>query len=161
MGASQYVLDLRERLGTQLLLLPSVCGLVFNDAGEILLHRRSDTGRWAVIGGGMDPGEQPADAVVRKVFEETGVRAVAERITAVYTVPQQTYANGDQAQYVVTVFRCRWIAGTPHAADDETLEAKFFPLDQLPELRPDHRARIEHAAAGGEPFFVPPDKPVT
>ena len=51
MPLSDYARGLREKVGHDLLLMPGVCGLVFNDAGEILLGRRSDNGRWAVIGG--------------------------------------------------------------------------------------------------------------
>ena len=153
---SHYVRELRERVGRELLLMPAVSGLVFNEAGEILLHRRSDTGQWAVIGGMVDPGEEPADAVVREVFEETGVRVEPERLTGVYRTGVVTYDNGDRAQYIVTVFRCRPLSGTPHPHDDESLEVRYFPIAELPELRGDHRARIQHALGGGPPFFRPP-----
>jgi len=39
--------------------VPGVCALIFNDNNEILLQRRSDSGRWGLLGGMMDPGEQP------------------------------------------------------------------------------------------------------
>ena len=87
MGMSDYVRRLRDQVGRELLLMPAVSGLVFNAAGEILLHRRSDDGTWAVIGGMVDPGEEPADAVVREVLEETGVVAEPERLTGVDRTP--------------------------------------------------------------------------
>ena len=46
----------------------------------MLLHRRSDTGKWALIGGALDPGEHPADGVVREVLEETGIDAATGQI---------------------------------------------------------------------------------
>src|SRR5262245_40881706 len=153
---SDYVRQLRKRVGEELLLMPAVSGLVFNAEGEILLHRRSDTGQWAVIGGMVDPGEEPADAVVREVFEETGVRVEPERITGVYRTGIVTYDNGDRAQYIVTVFRCRPLSGTPHPHDDESLEVRYFRIEDLPELRGDHRLRIQHALADGPTFFAPP-----
>ena len=156
MGMSPYVTELRRQMGTRLLLLPGVCGLVFNAAGEVLLHRRSDTGRWAVLGGMLDPDEEPADAVVREVFEETAVRVAPERVTGVYTTPVITYDNGDRAQYVITAFRCRPIAGTPRVNDDESLEVRYFPLDALPDLRADHALRIRHAVEPGPVFFAAP-----
>ncbi len=110
MPLSDYIKNLRAKIGNDLLLLPSAGALVFNAAGEILLQRRSDNGRWALIGGMLDPEEQPADAVVREVFEETGVRVVPERITDVYLTRVITYADGNRAQYVITAFRCRPIA---------------------------------------------------
>jgi 8-oxo-dGTP pyrophosphatase MutT (NUDIX family) len=152
---SEYLKNIRGRIGNELLLLPGVCALVFNDAGEILLQRRSDTGRWAVIGGMMDPGEQPVDALVREVFEETGLRVIPERITGVYLTRVITYPDGNRAQYVITAFRCRPLSGTPHVHDDESLEVCYFPLAALPEISDDHRRRIDHAKADAPAFFTP------
>jgi 8-oxo-dGTP pyrophosphatase MutT (NUDIX family) len=156
MPIPEHVQRLRSKVGHELIFLPGVCALVINDASEILLGRRSDTGEWAVIGGILDPGEALADAVVREVLEETGIHAVPERITGVYTTPVITYPNGDRAQYVITAFRCRYLSGMPYAADEESLEVRFFPLNALPELRPDHLPRIEHAMADAPAYFAPP-----
>jgi 8-oxo-dGTP pyrophosphatase MutT (NUDIX family) len=153
MPIPQYIRDLRTKIGHDLILMPGVCGLVFNDAGEILLNRRSDSGRWAVLGGIPEPGEEPAEAVVREVFEETGVRAQPLRITEVGTSPIVNYPNGDRAQYLVVTFYCRAIGGEPRVNDDESLEVKYFPLDRLPEISPQHRLRIEHAAAHAPAAF--------
>jgi len=78
---------------------------------------------------------------------------VPERITEVSLTRVITYPNGDLTQYVVTVFRCRPVAGVAHAADEESLEARYFSLDKLPELCPDHLNRIAHAARGEGVFF--------
>ena len=53
-----------------------------NERGDVLLHQSADDGNWYLIGGGMDPGEQPADAVVREVLEETGLEVIPERSSA-------------------------------------------------------------------------------
>jgi hypothetical protein len=61
-----------------------------------------------------------------------------------------TYPNGDVAQYVITAFRCRAEGGPPHAADEESSEVRYFPLDALPpDLSPAHRQRIRDAADPG------------
>lgn len=156
MPLSEYMKDLRAKIGNDLLLVPAVCGLFFNDAGEILLGRRADTGGWALIGGMLDPGEQPADALVREVFEETGLTVAPERITGVYLTRIITYADGNRAQYVITAFRCRPLKGTPHVHDEESLEVRYFPMAALPELSDDHRRRIEHALQAAPAFFVEP-----
>src|SRR5439155_5015363 len=105
MGMSAYIQSLRTRIGHDLLLLPAVSAIIFNDRGEVLLHQSSDDGRWYLIGGAMDPGENPADACVREVREETGLIVTPERIVGVYNSPQGVYPNGDQCTYVRTTFR--------------------------------------------------------
>ena len=46
---------------------------MINSAGEVLLIRRADDGRWAMPGGWVEPGETPAEAAVRETAEETGL----------------------------------------------------------------------------------------
>jgi 8-oxo-dGTP pyrophosphatase MutT (NUDIX family) len=144
MPIPKFLSNLREKIGHDLLMLPGVCALVFNDANEILLNRRSDTQKWALLGGIPEPGEEPADAIVREVLEETGVRVQPLRITGVYASPIIAYPNQDRAQYLIVTFYCRAISGEPRVNDDESLEVKYFPLDELPELSAQHRLRIEH-----------------
>jgi 8-oxo-dGTP pyrophosphatase MutT (NUDIX family) len=66
---SPYVRDLRDLVGDRLLLLPSVAVFVRDDAGRVLLVRHSDTGQWGAVGGGIDPGESPAEAARREAWE--------------------------------------------------------------------------------------------
>lgn len=56
--------------------------------GDVLLVRASDqagaaAGRWFLPGGGIDFGEDPADAVVRELREETGLAGVVTGLVAV------------------------------------------------------------------------------
>jgi 8-oxo-dGTP diphosphatase len=145
MPISDYIKGLREKIGTDLLLVPGVTAIIFNQRREVLLHRATDDGKWYTIGGAMDPGENPADAAVREAFEETGLRVVPKRIVGVYADPVVVYANGDRVIYVSTCFECEVIGGTLGSGDDESLELRYFPVDRLPELLPSHRHRIEQA----------------
>jgi ADP-ribose pyrophosphatase YjhB (NUDIX family) len=154
MPISPYVRGLRQRVGSDLLFLPGVSAVVLNGAGEILLQRRSDFGTWSLLGGILDPGEEPADGVVREVFEETAVAVEPVRITGVYATPTVRYPNGDQALYAITCFLCRAVGGPgPRVNDDESLEVRYFNPASLPEMRPDHRLRIQHALSGSERAF--------
>jgi 8-oxo-dGTP pyrophosphatase MutT (NUDIX family) len=156
MAIPHYIQKLREKVGHDLLFVPGVCGIVFNDAGEVLLNRRSDTGRWAVIGGVPEPGEELADALIREVFEETGIIAEPQRISGVDLTPLVTCSNGDLVQYVVTTFVCRAVGGELRVDGDESLEVNFFPLNAMPVLSEQHRARIDHAVNKTAPYFKPP-----
>ncbi|MCZ9341240.1 NUDIX hydrolase, partial [Streptomyces sp. TRM76130] len=51
MPTPDFIRTLRATAGHQLLWLPGVTALVFDDDGRVLLNRRSDTRRWSVIGG--------------------------------------------------------------------------------------------------------------
>ena len=150
MPVPAFIRGLRDRIGHDLLLLPGVTALVFNGRGEVLLNRRTDNGRWSVIGGVLEPGEEPAVGCAREVLEETGVRVAVERVSGVYLTSVIEYPNGDVAQYVTTAFRCRAVEGEPRVNDDESSDVRFFPLDALPDdLKAEHVTRILHAATTG------------
>jgi 8-oxo-dGTP pyrophosphatase MutT (NUDIX family) len=155
MPISPYVRGLRERVGHGLLLLPGVTAVVFDDAGRVLLGERSDNGQWALIAGVMDPGEQPAETIVREVYEETAVHVVPERITSVLTQPTTVYPNGDRCEYVDITFRCRAIGGEARVNDDESLAVGWFALDDLPPIADLVRHRIECALTPGTWFADP------
>jgi ADP-ribose pyrophosphatase YjhB (NUDIX family) len=150
MPISSYICKLREKVGNDLLLLPAVGAIIVDGENRVLLHRASDDGKWYTIGGAIDPGEEPAAAAVREAREETGLDVEPMRVLAVQSSPAMTYPNGHRAQYVSIAFLCRVIGGTPHAADDESLEVRFFALDELPELRPEQLLRVRHALSGDE-----------
>lgn len=153
MPVPEYIQSLRAKVGRDLLMLPGVGAIVFNAAGDVLLQKRSDFRIWAPIGGILDPGEEPADAAVREVREETGVEVVPERVSGIYTTPVITYPNGDRAVFTITCFACRAVRGEPRVNDDESLDVRYFDPQHLPDLRPDHRLRIDHALAGREAAF--------
>jgi len=97
------------------------------------------------IGGMVEVGEEPADAIVREVLEETGVHVEPQRLAGVFDGPDVTYLNGDRVHYITIVMRCRPVGGEPRVNDDETLDVRYFPLDTLPEMRADHHRNIEVA----------------
>ncbi|MDP9795153.1 8-oxo-dGTP diphosphatase [Catenuloplanes nepalensis] len=157
MGVSDYIAGLRARIGHDLLMLPSASAVVVNDAGELLLERRSDDGRWSIPSGVIDPGEQPAEAAVREVLEETGVRVTVERLAGVAMHPTR-YPNGDECQYLNLWFLCRPVPGEDAArvADDESLEVGWFAQDVLPPLNDYERLRIETTMRGSETAWFAP-----
>lgn len=155
MPTPAFILALRKKIGHDLLLLPGVSGVVVNDAGHVLLVRSIHHGQWMPVGGCVEPGEEPADCIVREILEETGVTAVPERIVGVDAWGDVTYANGDRCRFVTTTFRCRAVGGEPRVADEESLEVRYFAPDALPaEIQPHHRRRVEQALRG-DPISAP------
>ena len=82
-------------------IVPSANVVVTNDAGEILLIRRSDNENWALPGGAMDPGESLPDCGIRETREETGIRCEITGLVGVYTNPRHVIlytSNGEVRQ---------------------------------------------------------------
>ncbi|MFF0789242.1 NUDIX domain-containing protein [Streptomyces spiralis] len=155
MATPDFIRTIRASAGRQLLWLPGVTAIVFDDEGNVLLGRRSDTGRWSVIGGIPDPGEQPAACAVREVHEETAVRCVAERVVLVQALEPVTYANGDICQFMDITFRCRAVGGEARVNDDESLDVGWFAVDALPDLDEFGLVRIKQALSEGPTWFEP------
>ena len=155
MATPDFVLALREKIGTRRLWLSGVTAVVEHE-GKLLMVKRSDTGAWTPVTGIIDPGEQPATAAAREVLEEAGVVAVADRLAWVHVLPPVTYPNGDEAQYLDLVFRMRFVSGIPYPADGENTKAAWFALDALPPHSTGFAERIAHALsdAGQTAFEV-------
>lgn len=148
MPTPDFVLALRERIGHDPLWMPGVTAVVRNDRGEVLLVRRADFGHWSLVSGILEPGEQPAVGLRREIEEETGVTAEIEALTAVWSLPEVTYPNGDRARYLDLCFLARHISGEARVNDDESLEVGWFALDALPSgLVERSRIRLERALA--------------
>ena len=129
--------------------------MVLDERNRVLLGRRADNGRWTLITGILDPGEQPAEGVVREVLEETGVVAEVEHLAEVHAGDPMEFVNGDRAQFLTLNFRCRQVGGEARVNDDESSEVGWFGLHELPELTDYHRDRLKAALrAGGVPEFV-------
>jgi 8-oxo-dGTP pyrophosphatase MutT (NUDIX family) len=155
MATPDFIRTIRASAGHQLLWLPGVTAIVFDDEGRVLLGRRSDTRKWSIIGGIPDPGEQPAACAVREVFEETNVRCVVERVVLVQALERVTYENGDTCQYMDTTFRCRAVGGEARVNDDESLDVGWFAVDALPELNEFAMLRIKQALSDAPTWFDP------
>ncbi|HEX2618767.1 MAG TPA: NUDIX hydrolase [Phototrophicaceae bacterium] len=160
MPIPEYIRHLREKIGHDLLMMPAVAAIIFNDAGEVLLQLRSDNHLWALPGGAIEPGEEPAEAAIREVWEETGLKVIPERISGVYGGDNNFthYPNGDEVAIIAITFVCRVVGGALQIDDDETLELRYFKVDDLPEnIMSRHQIRIRHAAASSEVFFRMPE----
>ncbi|WP_158867339.1 NUDIX hydrolase [Leifsonia sp. AG29] len=117
---------------------------VIVDDDRILLAHWNESGRsgWTLPGGGIDPGEDPVDAVVREIAEETGYRAVADELLGIDSkiVPAEHrfVADAGPLHALRIVYRARVIDGTlTNELDGTTDEAAWFALDRIPNRRVD------------------------
>ena len=136
---------------------PSAGAVIFNEAGEVLLERRSDSGFWGLPGGGVDIGESVSDAVVREVYEETGLRVGITRLVGIYSDPRHSiasYPSGDVVHYVNVLFECRRESGELRISSEST-DIRYFPPDSLPEsILVAHRVRIQDAVSASDVPFI-------
>lgn len=137
MPISAYLKHLRAHIGSDVVLLPAVNALIRDEHGHILMERRSDNNMWALPGGAIDPGEHPAQALVREVWEETGLKVVPEYIVGVFGGLQgfyHRYPNGDEVESVTILFACRVVAGHLGAKDGESAELRYVSLEHMASL---------------------------
>jgi 8-oxo-dGTP diphosphatase len=141
-----YIATIRRVYGQGRLLLPGVSAVVLRTDLEpgrvhILLTRRSDTGRWSLPAGIVEPLEQTAAAIFRELLEETRITADVERLALLRTDPDVVYPNGDRCQFVAMCFRCRYVSGEAQVGDEESTEVAWFPADDLPDELTDIQVR--------------------
>jgi len=156
MPISEYLAGVRKHVGNALLLMPGVAGIIRNDGGQILLQRRSDDGKWGLPAGSIDPGEAPAEALIREVREETGLVVRPYKLLGVFGGSdgfRHVYPSGDIVEYMVALFTCEVVGGKLEIGDDESLELRFFSPDEMPPLKANYPADIFIRAESEETLF--------
>lgn len=135
MAISEYLRQLRGKIGHDLVLLPAVCVLIWDGDGRLLLMREAQTGRWQTVGGMIDPDEAPADAARREAVEETGLTVRLQRLRTAVGGPgyRVDYPNGDRCSYVSIVFDADVVSGEL-TGDDEVAELRWFRRHEIHDL---------------------------
>lgn len=128
-------------------MVPSVNVVVVNEAGDILLIRRTDNGNWALPGGAIDLGESASHAAVRETREETGVSCEITGLVGIYTDPRHVihYTSDDEVrQEFSIVLTGRPVSGEP-TPSSESSEVRWVPAARVEAYEMDQamRKRIE------------------
>ncbi|MFD5318394.1 NUDIX hydrolase [Streptomyces sp. NPDC127098] len=93
---------------------------------------------WTLPGGGVEPLEDPFDAVIREVAEETGYEAVVERLLGVDSrvIPAAEARRGVPHQNVGVFYEVRVTGGRPRPEPNgETAESVWTPIPDVARLR--------------------------
>lgn len=111
-------------------------GVVVLKGDFVLMIRRGTpprVGQWSIPGGGQELGETVAEAAVREVLEETGIRIAVKGLIDVVDLirpsedPERT---GIEFHYTLIDLAAVWLDGEPVAGDDVT-DARWVPIDDL------------------------------
>ncbi len=134
-GMSPFYRSIRERIGTSLLLIPGAAAIIRDQLGRVLVQRKHDDS-WSLPAGAVEPGESPSATIVREVFEETGLHVRPRRVAAVVggRSCRVRYPNGDEVEYVTTIFDCEVIGGALIEANEETKQLAYFEVREMPAL---------------------------
>ncbi|MBK8618482.1 MAG: NUDIX domain-containing protein [Anaerolineales bacterium] len=104
----------------------AVAAMIFDEQGRILLFKHTYRKfEWGIPAGGLEYNEQPADAIVREFFEETGMELQVERMLLA--------ESSREDRNISLIYLCK-IAGGTFKESHEISEMKYFEVDHLPRM---------------------------
>lgn len=108
----------------------AIGAIVGNDAGEMLLVQRKDSGIWLYPTGWADVGYSPSEVALKEVHEETGIECDVRRLLGV--VDGQRMGFSRFGMYML-LFHCHATGGELNPHPLETGDVGWFQQGKLPE----------------------------
>lgn len=102
-------------------------GIAIIEKAKILLTKRRDFPVWCIPGGHISPGESVIDTAVRETQEETGLVVQVIDFVGLYSLPHK-WENGS----CEIILRGEVRSGELLTSTDETCDARYFSIDELP-----------------------------
>jgi len=99
------------------------------DGSRVLVQDRLDT-EWPGItfpGGHVEKGESFTDAVIREVYEETGLRISSPRLCGI-----KDWCNDDGSRYMVLFYRTERFEGELHGSEEG--EVRWLELEEMKKM---------------------------
>ncbi|MGW0518238.1 NUDIX hydrolase [Crossiella sp. NPDC003009] len=136
----------------------AVSAFVQDEAGRVLMIRRTDNDLFAIPGGQLELGETLTEAVVRELDEETGIVVEVTGLIGIYSNPDHViaYDDGEVRQEFSICFRARPVGGELRTSS-ESKEVHWVNQGSLGELRihPSIKLRIDHGFASRDvPYYT-------
>ena len=118
----------------------TVDGIIIKDNKILLIKRKYKPFKnyWALPGGFLEYGEKTEEAVIREIFEETGLITKIRSLVGIYSDPKR-----DPRGHTVTIVYKLEIYGGNLRSNDDACDVKFFNTNDLPKkLSFDHELII-------------------
>jgi len=141
--------EVRERFASEVGCITPKVGadaVLVDDDGRVLLIERADDRRWGLVSGWVEPNEHPADTVVREAREEVGLDIRVDRLVGVFARPAG--ATTGPHSVVSVVYRATILGGELTPAPHEVLQARWWPVDDVPVWHMDHEQFARAALEG-------------
>ncbi|MDO5676726.1 MAG: GNAT family N-acetyltransferase [Propionibacteriaceae bacterium] len=122
---------------------------------EVLLQLRQNTGymdgRWvAGAAGHVEQGETARQAAVREAAEELGITIRPEDLTLISVMQRTDRTDNPREQRADWFWTATEWKGTPAILEEaKAVEARWWPLHELPDKMPDYERQILEALAAG------------
>ncbi|WP_199425655.1 NUDIX hydrolase [Thermaerobacillus caldiproteolyticus] len=151
-----YIEELRSLVGHRPLILVGSLVIIKNKNGEILLQQRKHPhGFWGLPGGLMELGESTEETARREVLEETGLTIGNCKMIDVISGANNYVkaANGDEFYMVTIVYETNEFFGDLHMDPNESLDLRFFHVEQVPKQMVQSHQRIlyKHVKTSPQP----------
>jgi len=128
-----YVGRIRKLIGKEKIIVVATRAIIRDHAGRVLFVRRTDNSKWVMPSGALELDETLFEGMQREVKEETGLDVVAATPMAIYSYPSNITAYGDPYYQISVQFMVEEWSGTLLTETDETKQACFFNINELPE----------------------------
>lgn len=132
-----YLGKLREKVGSELVLVPGAMVVVQRPDGQILVTKRGDDGHWCLPAGAAEVGGSFAKTAITELAEEVGLSVSIDDLVPFGTLSAAEahtirYPSGDVTHCFALLFLVRRWNGTLQVDGEEAVEARFVDPGRLP-----------------------------
>lgn len=111
--------------------IPAAACVILNEQNEIVVIKRKfepNPGEWALPSGYIEIDQSPEQAAIDEMLEETGLIGEVVKFLDYKPNPSPIY------EMVISFGFLMKVVGGKLQAGDDAVEARYVPLDQLPEI---------------------------
>jgi ADP-ribose pyrophosphatase YjhB (NUDIX family) len=105
---------------------------------KLLLEKRTDSNRWALIGGGLKIDESLEQGIVREINEETGLVVKEESLSfwKIFSDPTRIgeYPDGNIVRIISAVYLLKLGANHKLICSEESQELRYFSCEEIKKL---------------------------